>query len=99
MLQHLQLIWVPLVKPQNAHGTTLAYSHLRRETSLRFHFVGLLAIAVSTCVDVPSSVAVFGLSDLLASATEPVLLNFLISFATASWVIYALYIALKERAT
>ncbi|GBN37320.1 hypothetical protein AVEN_267669-1 [Araneus ventricosus] len=36
-------------------------------------FVGLLAIAASTCVDVPSSVAVFGLPDLLVSAAQPVM--------------------------
>ncbi|GBM27344.1 hypothetical protein AVEN_144892-1 [Araneus ventricosus] len=40
----------------------------------------LLAIAASTCVEVPSSVAVFGRPDLLASATEPALLNFLMNF-------------------
>ncbi|GBN96639.1 hypothetical protein AVEN_232677-1, partial [Araneus ventricosus] len=39
----------------------------------RAPFDGLLSIAASTCVDASSSVAVFGLPDLLASATEPVL--------------------------
>ncbi|GBM49959.1 hypothetical protein AVEN_83711-1 [Araneus ventricosus] len=78
-----------LVSPQNTHDTALADSHLRRETSGPFwvHFVGLLAIAASTCVNVLSSVAVFGLPDLLASATEYALLNFLISFETISKII------------
>ncbi|GBL91335.1 hypothetical protein AVEN_203487-1 [Araneus ventricosus] len=40
------------------------------------HFVGLLAIAASTCVDVLSCVAVFGLSDLFALATKPVHFEF-----------------------
>ncbi|GBM46801.1 hypothetical protein AVEN_40010-2-1, partial [Araneus ventricosus] len=40
------------------------------------------AIAAFTCVDEPSSVAVFGLPDLLALTTEPVLLNFMRSFTT-----------------
>ncbi|GBM84303.1 hypothetical protein AVEN_1908-1 [Araneus ventricosus] len=71
--------------PQNAHDTALADSHLSRETT--DPFIGLLAIAASTCLDLHSSVAVFGLPNLLASATEPALLNLLISFATVSWII------------
>ncbi|GBM65178.1 hypothetical protein AVEN_130577-1 [Araneus ventricosus] len=43
-----------------------------------------LAIAARTCVDVPSSVAVFALLDLLVSARESVVLNSMISFATPS---------------
>ncbi|GBN97068.1 hypothetical protein AVEN_79056-1 [Araneus ventricosus] len=39
----------------------------------RFPFVGLLSIAASTCVDIPSSVFVFGILGLVASATEPAL--------------------------
>ncbi|GBL80371.1 hypothetical protein AVEN_92279-1 [Araneus ventricosus] len=62
-------------------------------------FVGILDIAASTCVDVPLSVAIFGLPDLLTSATESVLLKFLISFATLSWLICVLRVALKVRAT
>ncbi|GBO27386.1 hypothetical protein AVEN_20098-1, partial [Araneus ventricosus] len=46
-----------------------------------------LAIAANTCVDVPSSVVVFGLPDLLVSVAKPVLLYFVISFATVSWFI------------
>ncbi|GBO27075.1 hypothetical protein AVEN_257760-1 [Araneus ventricosus] len=65
----------------------------------RVPFVRLLAIAASTCVDVPSSVAVFGLPDLLASATEPVFLNFMKNFTTVSWVIFVLRVALKVCAT
>ncbi|GBO34629.1 hypothetical protein AVEN_104075-1 [Araneus ventricosus] len=65
----------------------------------RVYFVGLLAIAASTCVDVPSSVAVFGLPDLLATATEPVLMNFMISFAMMSPIICALCVAMKDRRT
>ncbi|GBN25351.1 hypothetical protein AVEN_61541-1, partial [Araneus ventricosus] len=60
-------------------------------------FVGLLAITASTCLTAPSSVAVFALSNQLA--TEPVLLNFMISFATMSWVIGVLCIALEVRST
>lgn len=51
--------------------------------------VGLLVIAASTHVNVFSSIAVFGLPDFLASATETVILNFL-SFATLSCVIWLL---------
>ncbi|GBL87313.1 hypothetical protein AVEN_270566-1 [Araneus ventricosus] len=51
---------------------------LRRETRGLFHRTP--GHASSTCVDIPSSVAVFGLPDLLAPTTEPVLLNFLINF-------------------
>ncbi|GBN68201.1 hypothetical protein AVEN_214734-1 [Araneus ventricosus] len=36
-------------------------------------FVGLLTNAASTCVDVPSSVVVFGLPDLRVSAAQPVM--------------------------
>ncbi|GBO07214.1 hypothetical protein AVEN_171237-1, partial [Araneus ventricosus] len=43
------------------------------------------SIAAITCADVPSSVAIFGLPDLLTSATEPALLNFMISFATSDY--------------
>lgn len=43
--------------------------------------VGLPEIAASNCAEVFSSVPVFGLPDLLASATQPVLLNLLISFS------------------
>ncbi|GBO05760.1 hypothetical protein AVEN_188739-1 [Araneus ventricosus] len=61
-------------------------------------FVELLAMAASTCVGLPSSVAVFGSPDLLALATEPALLNFVISFTTILWVICFLCIALKVGA-
>ncbi|GBL95396.1 hypothetical protein AVEN_52173-1 [Araneus ventricosus] len=60
---------------------------------------GLLAMTASICVDVPSSVVVFGLLDMLASPTEHVLLNFMINFAMVSWVIYVPCVALKARAT
>ncbi|GBL99288.1 hypothetical protein AVEN_186338-1 [Araneus ventricosus] len=53
---------------------------------LQVHFVGFLAVSASTCVGVPSSVAVFGLPDLLALVTESALLNFLMSFAALSWL-------------
>ncbi|GBN31278.1 hypothetical protein AVEN_20125-1 [Araneus ventricosus] len=43
----------------------------------RVPFVGHLAIIASTCVDIPSSVAVFGLRVLLTSEMEPALLNFM----------------------
>ncbi|GBM97497.1 hypothetical protein AVEN_82517-1 [Araneus ventricosus] len=33
MLQHLKLVWMPLVSSQNANDTALGDSHLRRETS------------------------------------------------------------------
>ncbi|GBN00021.1 hypothetical protein AVEN_249259-1 [Araneus ventricosus] len=47
-----------------------------REYADPFHWTA------GTCVDISSSVAVFGLPDLLASVTEPILWNFMISFAT-----------------
>ncbi|GBM96287.1 hypothetical protein AVEN_142049-1 [Araneus ventricosus] len=56
-------------------------------------------IAASTCVDVLLCVTAFGLPDLLATVTEPDLLNFMISFATCSWDICALCIALKASST
>ncbi|GBO35659.1 hypothetical protein AVEN_4404-1 [Araneus ventricosus] len=65
----------------------------------RIPFVRLLAIAASTCVDVPSSVADFDLPDLLTSEKEPALWNFMISFATVSWFICVLHVALKVRVT
>ncbi|GBN98598.1 hypothetical protein AVEN_104783-2 [Araneus ventricosus] len=65
----------------------------------RVPFVRLLAIAASTCVDAPSSVTIFGLPDLLLSATESVLLNFLICFAMDSWVICVLCVVFKLRTT
>ncbi|GBL80789.1 hypothetical protein AVEN_26227-1 [Araneus ventricosus] len=36
MLQHLQLVWMPLISPQNAHDPALTDSHLSRETSDTF---------------------------------------------------------------
>ncbi|GBN80589.1 hypothetical protein AVEN_75069-1 [Araneus ventricosus] len=48
MMKHLQLVWEPLVSQKIAHNTALADYHLRKETSV--NFVGLLAIAASTCV-------------------------------------------------
>ncbi|GBL72610.1 hypothetical protein AVEN_127872-1 [Araneus ventricosus] len=91
-LQHLHLVWVILVCLQNAHGTALTDSHLRRQTSGPFPMS-------STRLDVSSSVAVFGLPDMLASATEPALLNLMTSFATVSCVICLLCVALKVCAT
>lgn len=60
---------------------------------------GLLDITASSCVDLFSSVSIAGLPYLLVSAAEPVLLNFLTSFARCHalsafcWLhwIYALY--------
>ncbi|GBM01303.1 hypothetical protein AVEN_170351-1 [Araneus ventricosus] len=43
----------------------------------RVPFIGLLVIVTSICVDVPSSVSVFGLPHLLSSTMEPVLFEFL----------------------
>lgn len=57
--------------------------------------VGLLALASRNCVDVSLSLAIVGLQDLLASAKEHVLLNYFLSFATVSWVICILCIALQ----
>ncbi|GBN96092.1 hypothetical protein AVEN_178103-1 [Araneus ventricosus] len=37
MLQHFQLVCVPLVSSQNAHDTALSDSHLNRETSGQFY--------------------------------------------------------------
>ncbi|GBM70449.1 hypothetical protein AVEN_50719-1 [Araneus ventricosus] len=62
-------------------------------------FDRLLAIAASTYVDISSSVEVFGRPDLLEWATKTVLLNFMISFATASWVICIFCVSLKVRST
>ncbi|GBM14915.1 hypothetical protein AVEN_55898-1 [Araneus ventricosus] len=55
----------------------MADSHLHRGTPGPF----LRTPGYRTCVDLPSSVAVFGLQDLLASRTEPVHLDFRITFA------------------
>ncbi|GBM48289.1 hypothetical protein AVEN_98036-1 [Araneus ventricosus] len=60
MLQHLQLVWVPLLTSQIEHGTTLADSHFAERR--RVHFVGLLAIAASICVDIASPALVFWIS-------------------------------------
>ncbi|GBN12366.1 hypothetical protein AVEN_239844-1 [Araneus ventricosus] len=61
MLQHLQLVWVPLATP-NLRMSLLWLIPSSTERR-RVHFVGLLAIAQSTCVDVPLSIAVFGLPE------------------------------------
>ncbi|GBL97956.1 hypothetical protein AVEN_126861-1 [Araneus ventricosus] len=61
------------------HKLRMADSHLHRGTPGPF----LRIPGYRTCVDLPSSVAVFGFQDLLASGTEPVHLNFRITFATA----------------
>ncbi|GBM67319.1 hypothetical protein AVEN_72453-1 [Araneus ventricosus] len=69
----------------------------RRQVNLVKHLV----ISTSICGDIHSTVAVFGIPDLLASAKENVPLNpfFLdICFATVSWSICVLCIALKVRA-
>ncbi|GBN67708.1 hypothetical protein AVEN_134085-1 [Araneus ventricosus] len=86
ILEHLQLVWVPLASSQNVHGTVLADSHLRRETSSPLcRTPGHLD--ASTCIDVHSPVAVLGFLNLLASATEPVLSNFMISSGRGGLVV------------
>ncbi|GBO13950.1 hypothetical protein AVEN_77665-1 [Araneus ventricosus] len=96
MLQHLQLVWMPLVSRK------LRMAHLWLIPSCaercRVPFVGLLAVADGTCVDVLSAVGVFSLPDPLASMKEPDLLNF-ISFATVSGCICVLCFALIVLAT
>ncbi|GBM88271.1 hypothetical protein AVEN_135701-1 [Araneus ventricosus] len=58
MLQHLQFVWVPHVSSQIAHETALTDSHLRRERS------GPSCLTpAQSCVDVPSSAAIFSLRD------------------------------------
>ncbi|GBN41104.1 hypothetical protein AVEN_77304-1 [Araneus ventricosus] len=63
ILQHLQLVWVPLISREML--TTLLWLIPICAGGLRVPFVGHLAIAASTCVDVTSSVDVFGLPDFL----------------------------------
>ncbi|GBN22643.1 hypothetical protein AVEN_265250-1 [Araneus ventricosus] len=51
-----------------------------------YPFTELYPVVRIVYVDLSSSVEVFGLPDLHAWASETVLLNFMISFATESWV-------------
>lgn len=78
MLQHLPLVWMPLVTTQNALDTALLIPIWAERN--RVFSVGYLAIAASTCDDVSSFVTIFDLPYLLELATEPVFLNFLITF-------------------
>lgn len=81
ILKRLQLAWVPLGSPQHARDTALTDSYFRRETCCPFCLTVCVAIPSSTSINVSLSFAVFGLRDVLASAAEPIPLNFSRCFA------------------